>query len=395
MRPPPRRPVLSRRRDGRAARPGRRSTWTPSPPTWPPSAGDRRPGVVRRGQGRRLRPWCGPGGRGGPRRRRILAGRGHGRRGRGAAGRRHRRPHPGAVRAVAPAELDDVVALGLHPTVYPAEGIDGVAEQWPGPAPPAGVHLKIDTGMHRVGADPADAAGPRPAIAGRPELVLEAVWTHCAVADEPENPFTLRPGRALRGRARRAALARRPVPMVHAANSAATLDHPRLRHDLVRCGITVYGLDPSPASGAASTCAPRSGPQGPRHPGQGGARRRGRFLRLAPPEHDRLGRGHRAPRLRRRRPRRLSAVGRGAGGRPAPPDGRNRHHGPAPGRLRTGERSRRPRGAVGRRGGAARRAGWRAHRRRGVGRPPRHHRLRGGVRHLAVPSRYVRSAGTV
>src|SRR5262249_44092451 len=36
-------------------------------------------------------------------------------------------------------------------------------------------------------------------------------------------------------------------PMIHAANSAAALDHPRSRHDLVRCGIAIYGLAPSPA----------------------------------------------------------------------------------------------------------------------------------------------------
>ncbi len=148
----------------------------------------------------------------------------------------------------APAELDEVVALGLHPTVYTRQGIDGVAEAAArAGAPPVGVHLKIDTGMHRVGAEPAAAPALAAAVLGHPELVLEGVWTHCAVADEPENPFTLRQAERFEAVLAELRSAGVQPALVHAANSAATLDHPRLRHDLVRCGITVYGLDPSPA----------------------------------------------------------------------------------------------------------------------------------------------------
>ncbi|MBW3642157.1 MAG: alanine racemase [Actinobacteria bacterium] len=147
-----------------------------------------------------------------------------------------------------PDELDDVVELGLRASVYRAETVEGLARAVgrAGTAP-LPVHLKVDTGMHRVGADPADALALALAIAGRPELVLEAVWTHCAVADEPDNPFTAVQAQRferVRSSLRAAGLS---VPMAHAANSAATLDHPSLRHDLVRCGIAVYGLDPSPA----------------------------------------------------------------------------------------------------------------------------------------------------
>jgi alanine racemase len=73
------------------------------------------------------------------------------------------------------------------------------------------------------------------------------VSTHCPVADEPGNAFT--DSQADRFDAVLAELRAAGIdpPIVHAANSAAALLHPRLRHDLVRCGITVYGLDPSPA----------------------------------------------------------------------------------------------------------------------------------------------------
>ncbi|MDP8986839.1 MAG: alanine racemase [Actinomycetota bacterium] len=148
----------------------------------------------------------------------------------------------------APAEVDDAVALGVRPTVYTRSGIDGVADAAArAGAPAVPVHLKVDTGMHRVGAEPAGVPALAAAALRRPELVLEGVWTHCAVADEPGNPFTVRQAErfeAVLAELRSAGV--RPA-LVHAANSAAALDHPRLRHDLVRCGITVYGLEPSPA----------------------------------------------------------------------------------------------------------------------------------------------------
>jgi alanine racemase len=109
------------------------------------------------------------------------------------------------------------------------------------------VHVKVDTGMHRVGAPPERIADLVAAVGDRPELDLEGLWTHCAVADEPGHPFTatqLDRFDAVVAGLQAAGI--RP-PLVHAANSAATIDHPRARRDLVRCGIAVYGLDPSAA----------------------------------------------------------------------------------------------------------------------------------------------------
>jgi alanine racemase len=108
------------------------------------------------------------------------------------------------------------------------------------------VHLKVDTGMHRVGVAPSLAAERARQVVDAGVLRLDAVWTHCPVADEPEHPFTA--GQRERFEATVAAVraAGLEVPMVHAANSAATIAHPGLRYDLVRCGIAVYGLEPSP-----------------------------------------------------------------------------------------------------------------------------------------------------
>jgi alanine racemase len=109
---------------------------------------------------------------------------------------------------------------------------------------PANVHVKLDTGMGRLGTRVLDEAlevAERVAAAG-PAVELAGAMTHFASADEdPEftaaqlsrfEPFV----RALRGRW--------PEIVIHAANSAATLREPASHFDLVRCGIAVYGADP-------------------------------------------------------------------------------------------------------------------------------------------------------
>lgn len=138
-----------------------------------------------------------------------------------------------------------VVEHNLTPTVYSMPGIEAFAKAViEADAPPLPVHLKVDTGMHRVGCAPDDVIALIDAIASRPELELEGLWTHLAVADEAGNPYTDDQLDAFD-----AVLDALPVKpaIVHAANSAGTLAHPRAHHDLVRCGIALYGIAPSAA----------------------------------------------------------------------------------------------------------------------------------------------------
>jgi alanine racemase len=106
------------------------------------------------------------------------------------------------------------------------------------------VHVKLDSGMGRLGtADPDEARAVAAAVDADERLELAGLMTHFATADEPGDdhfPVQL---------ARFAALAkelkeRHPDLLVHAANSAATLRDPQSHFDMVRCGIAVYGLDP-------------------------------------------------------------------------------------------------------------------------------------------------------
>ncbi|MEZ5382288.1 MAG: alanine racemase [Microthrixaceae bacterium] len=111
---------------------------------------------------------------------------------------------------------------------------------------PARLHLKVDTGMRRVGADPADAVPLLRTIRTTPGVEAEGVCTHFARADEPGVVTTDEQlERFVELVAELTSQGLRP-PVVHAANSAATLAHAATRFDLVRCGIALYGLAPSP-----------------------------------------------------------------------------------------------------------------------------------------------------
>jgi alanine racemase len=139
-----------------------------------------------------------------------------------------------------------VVAELLTPTVYTTSGVDALAKAVvdAGRDAPLPVHLKVDTGMHRVGCSVDDARGLVEAIVGRPELELEAMCTHLAVADEPDHPYTAEQLAQFDALLGRIASSGRAPRLVHAANSAALLAHPASHYDLVRVGIAVYGVAP-------------------------------------------------------------------------------------------------------------------------------------------------------
>lgn len=109
------------------------------------------------------------------------------------------------------------------------------------------VHVKLDTGMHRVGLPPDEALDAVAAIAKLPGIVVEGAWSHLAVADVPDHPFTRKQldlFSELTDRIERTGLRLR---YRHIANSAATMSLADARLDLVRCGVACYGLWPGPA----------------------------------------------------------------------------------------------------------------------------------------------------
>ena len=143
---------------------------------------------------------------------------------------------------------DTVVEHRLVPTVYTTGGIEALAKAViSAGADPLPVHLKVDTGMHRVGCSPAEAGRLVETIMAHDELLLDGVLTHLAVADELDHPYNLQQLAAfdaVRERLRARGLEPR---IAHAANSAGALVLPDARYDMVRCGIAIYGVAPAAA----------------------------------------------------------------------------------------------------------------------------------------------------
>ncbi len=148
------------------------------------------------------------------------------------------------------ADLATAVRLDLRVCVHTTAAIELLAAAAAEQDRRVLVHLKVDTGMNRIGVAPADAVVMAQEIRRHPELELEGVFTHCAVADELDNPFTdVQLDRFDRVIEELAAAGIEPS-IRHAANSATAIEHPRGRHDLVRCGIAVYGIAPAPGLAA-------------------------------------------------------------------------------------------------------------------------------------------------
>jgi len=125
----------------------------------------------------------------------------------------------------------------LTPTVYSEEFAGALASE---PGFTGGVHLKIDTGMHRVGVAPAAWEGFLSHVRAL-GVEIEGVFTHFAVADEDEE-FT------------RAQIEMFDnyvdfdVPLIHLANTPGALLFPEARRDLSRIGLGIYGLHPCEAT---------------------------------------------------------------------------------------------------------------------------------------------------
>ena len=111
-------------------------------------------------------------------------------------------------------------------------------------------HLKIDTGMHRLGFDHCDIAGILRALA-LPHLVYEGIMTHFACADQPEKPATLEQFSRFTDLVDKLAVLGHVFAIRHTANSGAILHFPQTHLDMVRPGLLLYGMTPdfTPLSG--------------------------------------------------------------------------------------------------------------------------------------------------
>lgn len=107
------------------------------------------------------------------------------------------------------------------------------------------IHVKVNTGMNRLGISPEEAVEFVRWLNNLPGIQVEGVFTHFARADEPALDTTLQQIQQFDDVLTSLTASGLKPPLVHAANSAATLYFPAARYDMVRCGISLYGLHPS------------------------------------------------------------------------------------------------------------------------------------------------------
>ena len=142
----------------------------------------------------------------------------------------------------------EAVALAhrLTPTVYSRGGVRRLADAAHGSV---GVHVKVDTGMHRVGVWPPEELVAFLRSVDDVGLNVEGIWSHLAKSEDDPETTAAQLGRF--GAALDDAEAAGFTPMLrHVANSAAVLRHPEATYDLVRPGIALYGILPDPGVGA-------------------------------------------------------------------------------------------------------------------------------------------------
>ena len=140
-----------------------------------------------------------------------------------------------------------MVANDLVPSVYTepfAKALSVAAHDARRTVP---IHIKLDTGMHRVGITSDDLMDAIRMLRGLPGLEIEGAWSHLAVAEVPDHPFTRKQLDLFEDLTGKIAGEGVDLRYRHIANSAATLAVEGSHFDIVRCGIASYGLWPGDA----------------------------------------------------------------------------------------------------------------------------------------------------
>ncbi len=136
--------------------------------------------------------------------------------------------------------MDEIVQYDLRQTIYSFSEARALSEEAQKRKKSVRVHVKVDTGMGRVGVPPSEAVAFITKISSLPGIELEGVFTHFAMAEDPQDNFTVEQFQ----RFQQVISKVKNVPIRHSANSAAVLYHAETHLDMVRVGLMMYGLYP-------------------------------------------------------------------------------------------------------------------------------------------------------
>lgn len=153
-------------------------------------------------------------------------------------------------------ELAGLLQEGLTPVLTDLRLVEALAQRAKQAGRVASVHLKIDTGMTRLGIAPEEAAQAAHLIKRHPSLFLEGVLTHFCDAENVATPATAKQLETFRGTLQAVLQVLPNVKWIHAANSAGVLSRPDAHFNMVRPGLMLYGVPPSPQLADAARLLP-------------------------------------------------------------------------------------------------------------------------------------------
>lgn len=158
--------------------------------------------------------------------------------------------------ALTGAELDVALQAAAELPVWRPDALAAIGERAAMLGVRPRLHVKYDTGMGRLGnRDARQVEALIDAAADDERVELAGLWTHFATSECADDSF-LREQLARFERVALPARERHPGLLLHAANSAATLRGPEFHFDMVRCGVSIYGMDPFGSDAAASGLEP-------------------------------------------------------------------------------------------------------------------------------------------
>ncbi len=148
--------------------------------------------------------------------------------------------------AVFPEQYQGLVGQEIRPTIYSLQQAEGLEEFLSRQGTSLPVHVKIDTGLSRLGFQATEkAAGEVAQIAGMEHIIVEGLFTHFAKSDAKDKSMAISQMERFGAMQKMLAGYGISIPIAHCSNSAAIIDMPEAHMDLVRAGISLYGMWPS------------------------------------------------------------------------------------------------------------------------------------------------------
>ncbi|MCC2253562.1 alanine racemase [Ruminococcus sp. CLA-AA-H200] len=147
---------------------------------------------------------------------------------------------------VFPDQYEEMIDLEIRPAVYTEEMAEAISKEAQRKGKDVCFHIKIDTGMGRIGFPVSEESAETIERIGKlPRVCLEGMFTHFAKADETDKTYTLEQHRRFLWMKEQMEKRHVPIRYFDCDNSAGIIDFPDMKHDLARAGIATYGMYPS------------------------------------------------------------------------------------------------------------------------------------------------------